>query len=249
MSPTRVTIWNEFIHERREEVVRAIYPEGIHRTLADAVDGLGDFQVRTATLEQPDQGLPEHVLDATETLVWWGHMAHDEVTDTTVERVHRRVLSGMGLVVLHSAHFSRIFRRLTGTSCSLAWRESTDRERLWNLQPDHPILEGIGDSFVLDAEEMYGERFDIPDPDELLLIGWFSGGEVFRSLCTWTRGLGRVVYFQPGHETYPTYHDPNVQRVIANACRWARRRMNRDVTSARNTPAVEPLAGVGQPVA
>jgi trehalose utilization protein len=136
-----------------------------------------------------------------------------------------------------------------GTSCSLLWREANDRERLWNLQPDHPILDGIGDTIVLEAEEMYGERFDIPEPDELLMIGWFSGGEVFRSLCTWTRGLGRVVYFQPGHETYPTYHDRNMQRIVANACRWARPRLMRDATAARNAPALELLAPVAQPVA
>ena len=240
MEPVRVTIWNEFVHERRDERVRAIYPDGIHATIARGIAPLGDLRVRTATLDEPELGLSDGVLAATDVLVWWGHVAHDEVSDEVVDRVQARVLSGMGLVALHSAHFSRIFRRLMGTSCSLRWRESGDRERLWNLRPEHPILEGIGDHVELAEEEMYGERFDIPDPDELLMIGWFQGGEVFRSLCTWTRGLGRVVYFQPGHETHPTYHDASVQRIIANACIWARRRLDRDVSQAVNTPALEP---------
>jgi trehalose utilization protein len=245
--PTRVTIWNEYVHERNEDAVRAIYPDGIHQAIAAGIVGRGALKVRTATLDQPFQGVPDEMLEATDTLVWWGHVAHDQVTDDTLDRVHRQVLGGMGLIVLHSGHFSRIFRRLMGTSCSLSWRESTDHERLWNLRPDHPVLEGVGDYVELAAEEMYGERFDIPEPHELLMIGWFTGGEVFRSLCTWTRGLGRVVYFQPGHETYPTYHDPVIQQVIANACVWARRRETRDMTQARHTEALEPLPASGHP--
>jgi trehalose utilization protein len=240
MSTANVTIWNEFVHERRDPRVGAIYPTGIHAAIAEGIGALGDFRIHTATQDEPEHGLTDDVLTATDVLVWWGHVAHDAVSDAVVERVHGRVLSGMGLVALHSAHFSRIFRRLMGTSCSLRWRESGEHERLWNLRPDHPILEGIGDHVELAEEEMYGERFDIPTPEELLMVGWFPGGEVFRSLCTWTRGLGRVVYFQPGHETHPTYHDPQIQRIIANACTWARRRVDRDMSMAFEAPALEP---------
>jgi trehalose utilization protein len=243
MRPVRVTVWNEFIHERTEERVRAIYPDGIHRTIAHAIDAQGGFTVRTATLDEPEHGLPASALEATDVLVWWGHKAHDRVEPEVVERVQREVLGGMGLVVLHSGHFSRPFQRLMGTTCSLKWREDGAHERLWNLRPGHPILEGIGETLELDEEEMYGERFDIPEPDELLMIGWFPGGEVFRSLCTWSRGLGKVVYFQPGHETHPTYHQPGIQRIIANACGWAARRLRvEDVGRAPNTPAREPRA-------
>lgn len=241
MGPVRVTIWNEFIHERRDERVRAIYPDGIHRTIADAIAPLGSFEVRTATLDEPEHGLGADVLAATDVLVWWGHVAHDQVSDAVVERVQREVLGGMGLVVLHSGHFSRPFQRLMGTSCSLKWREDGAHERLWNLRPGHPVLAGIGDTVELDEEEMYGERFDIPEPDELLMLGWFPGGEVFRSLCTWSRGVGRVVYLQPGHETHPTYHHPEIQVIIANACAWAARRVRLDdVYAAPNTAAREP---------
>ncbi len=245
MGRVRVTVWNEFIHERRDPRVGAIYPEGIHTTLAAAVARLADADVATATLEDPEHGLTDAVLAATDTLVWWGHVAHDQVSDAVVDRVQREVLRGMGLVVLHSGHFSRPFQRLMGTACSLKWREDGAHERLWNLQPGHPVLAGIGETIELDEEEMYGERFDIPEPDELLMLGWFPGGEVFRSLCTWRRGLGRVVYFQPGHETHPTYHHLEIQRVIANACGWAARRAHiEDPFAAPNAAPREPRPAI-----
>jgi len=217
----RVTVWSEFRQERSDEPVRAVYPDGIHVAIAEGLRPFEDLSVRTATLDEPDAGLPDNVLASTDVLTWWGHAAHDEVPDDVVDRVQERVLDGMGLVVLHSGHYSKIFKRLMGTSCALKWREDGRRERLWVVDPAHPIADGLGESFVLPREEMYGEHFDIPAPDELVLVSWFEGGEVFRSGCTWHRGRGRVVYLRPGHETHPTYFDPNVRRLIANAARWA----------------------------
>jgi trehalose utilization protein len=217
----RVTVWNEFRQERSDPPVTAIYPDGMHEAIAAGLRDDGRFEVRTATLDDPDQGLGAAVLADTDVLTWWGHVAHDEVSDAVVERVHARVLDGMGLVVLHSGHFSRIFKRLMGTTCDLTWREDGRPERLWVVDPSHPIAAGLGESFTLPEEEMYGEHFDIPPPDELVFVSWFEGGEVFRSGCTFRRGRGRIVYFRPGHETHPTYFDPNVRRVIANAAQWA----------------------------
>lgn len=216
----RVMIWNEFRHERHNEGVRHIYPEGIHRVLATHLESHG-LPVRTATLDEHEHGLTEEALHQTDVLLWWGHLAHHEVQDYIVDRVHRRVLDGMGLIVLHSGHHSKIFRRLMGTSCDLKWREAGERERLWVVDPAHPIAEGIGESVVLEQEEMYGEHFDIPPPDELVLVSWFRGGEVFRSGCCYHRGKGRIFYFRPGHESYPTYHHDDVKRIILNGVRWA----------------------------
>jgi len=169
-----------------------------------------------------EHGLPQSAVDATDVFVWWGHLAHKDVDDAIVERVHKRVLSGAGIVVLHSGHFSKVFRKLMGTTCDLKWREhETEREILWVTRPGHPIVQHIDDHFILEHEEMYGEFFDIPEPDCTFLISSFTGGEVFRSGCTWTRGAGKIVYFRPGHETFPTYHNPTVLKVIENACRWA----------------------------
>jgi trehalose utilization protein len=236
----RVTVWNEYRHERSDEVVRSIYPAGIHTTIADALRS-EDITVRTATLDEPEHGLTDAVLAATDVLVWWGHRAHDEVADAVVDRVQARVLDGMGLVALHSAHFSRIFRRLMGTSCGLKWREANERERIWVVDPGHPIAAGLGESFVIEHEEMYGEHFDVPAPDRLVLVSWFQGGEVFRSGCCYQRGRGRIFYFRPGHETYPTYHHPDVQRVIANAARWAALPAGTPPTFGNREP-LEPLS-------
>jgi trehalose utilization protein len=217
----RVTIWNEYRHERDNEAVRQVYPDGIHAALAEGLAAHGLMAVRTATLDEPEHGLSEAVLAATDVLLWWGHKAHEEVEDAAVERVQRAVLGGMGLVALHSAHFSKIFRCLMGTSCTLSWRVAGERERLWVVALGHPIAQGIGPFIELEREEMYGEVFDIPPPDELVFVSWFKGGEVFRSGCCFVRGRGRIFYFRPGHETFPTYYDPQVRRVIANAVRWA----------------------------
>lgn len=241
MAGPRVTIYNEFLHEVEHDVVKAIYPDGIHMTLKRALEQRVGAVVRTATLREPDNGLPQEVVDDTDVMLWWGHKAHDEVLDETAVRVTRAVLAGMGLVVLHSGHLSKPFVGLLGTHGSLAWREADEKERLWNLQPAHPIMRGTGRHFELPQEEMYGERFDVPDPDELLMISWFQGGEVFRSLMTWRRGHGRVVYFRPGHETYPTYHDDNVQRIIANAAVYAAATMRRDDSASPETTSLEPV--------
>jgi trehalose utilization protein len=223
--PIHVTVWGEYRHEKINPKVAAVYPAGMHRAIAGYLSTRPDFIARTATLDEAEHGLSRQAVNETDTLVWWGHMAHDQVSDAVVERVHRRVLEGMGIVVLHSGHYSKVFRRLMGTSCDLKWREAeNEREVLWVTRPGHPIVEGIDDHFVLAREEMYGEFFDVPEPECTFLISSFGGGEVFRSGCTWTRGAGRVVYFRPGHETFPTYHDLNVLKVIENACRWAGQR-------------------------
>ena len=217
---TRVTVWSEFRQEKSDPPVAAIYPDGIHGAIAAGLREAG-FDVGTATLDEPEHGLTDAVLAATDVLTWWGHVAHDDVDDAVVDRVQRRVLDGMGLIVLHSGHHSKIFRRLMGTTADLKWREAGERERVWVVDRSHPIAEGLGESFVLDEEEMYGEPFDVPAPDQLVLISWFEGGEVFRSGACWSRGRGRIFYFRPGHETHPTYFQPLVRRVIANAATWA----------------------------
>jgi len=218
---TRVTVWNEFLHEKKDEAVAKVYPDGIHKVVAQALASEADIEARTATLEEPEHGLTEQVLAETDVLTWWGHMGHNLVADEIVDRVQKRVLEGMGLVVLHSGHFSKIFKRLMGTGCDLKWREAAEKERLWVVDPAHPIADGLPEYFELPHTEMYGEHFDIPAPDELVLVSWFAGGEVFRSGCCWHRGQGKVFYFRPGHETFDIYYDKTVRRVLVNGVRWA----------------------------
>ncbi|MFK3938512.1 ThuA domain-containing protein [Alkalihalobacillus sp. NPDC078783] len=216
----KVTVWNENRHEQTNASVQEVYPKGIHEAIANFLTQAG-IVTTTATLDEPEHGLTEEVLQQTDVLVWWGHVAHHEVSDEVVTRVQQRVLDGMGLIVLHSGHFSKIFKTLMGTTCDLKWREANEKERLWVVQPNHPIAEGIGEYIELEKEEMYGEHFDIPAPDELVFVSWFQGGEIFRSGCTFHRGMGKIFYFRPGHETYPTYYNKDVQQVIINAVKWA----------------------------
>ncbi|MBZ0284160.1 MAG: ThuA domain-containing protein [Anaerolineae bacterium] len=240
MTPLRVTVWNENRHEKTNAAVQKVYPEGMHSVIAKSLAEQG-FTVGTATLDEPEHGLTADVLAQTDVLTWWGHVAHGDVKDEVVERVHQRVLEGMGLVVLHSGHFSKIFKKLMGTTCDLKWREAGEKERIWVVEPGHPIAEGLDEYFEIEHEEMYGERFDIPAPDTLVLLSWFKGGEVFRSGCCYHRGKGKVFYFRPGHETYPTYYQAEVQRVIANGVRWAAPSGIESVTFGHRPQPLEPL--------
>jgi trehalose utilization protein len=217
----RAVVWNEFVHERENETVRAIYPDGIHAAIAGALNADEGIDAATATLDQPEHGLPADRLRDTDVLLWWGHKAHGAVDDAIVDRVVQRVHEGMGLIVLHSGHFSKPFIRLMGTPCSLRWREAGERERLWAVNLAHPIMQRVGDRIELPNEEMYGEPFLVPEPLETVMISWFEGGEVFRSGLTYQRGAGRIFYFRPGHETYPTYHNPTIQQILRNAVHWA----------------------------
>ncbi len=217
----KVIVWGENVHEKRTPRTRELYPRGMHTHIAEVVAREPTLDVGTATLDEKEHGLPASRVGETDVLVWWGHIAHDQVRDEVVDRIVLRVNEGMGLIVLHSAHFSKVFKRLMGTTCSLSWREAAERERLWNIAPTHPITRGIGECIELEQAEMYGEPFAIPDPDELIFLSWFQGGEVFRSGATWRRGHGKIFYFRPGHETYPVYHHPDVQRVLCNAVLWA----------------------------
>ena len=219
---TRTIVWGENVHEQTNAIVAGLYPDGMHNAIRALLTADPSIEAETATLQEAEHGLPQSRLEATDVLVWWGHAAHGEVDDAVVERVAERVWSGMGLIVLHSGHFAKIFKRLMGAPCNLTWREAGERERIWVTNPRHPIAAGLPASFELEYEEMYGEPFGVPEPLETVFISWFQGGEVFRSGLTWRRGAGNIFYFRPGHETYPTYHQPEVLRVISNAVRWAR---------------------------
>ena len=217
----RVTVWGENVHEHEMPVVGAIYPKGMHGCIADGLREDPLFDVTEATLDMPEHGLTDEVLANTDVITWWGHAAHHKVEDAIVEKVKKRVLEGMGLIVLHSGHYSKIFRSLMGTTCSLCWREADELERIWLCNPGHPIVKGIeGPYFEIPKEEMYGEPFGIPEPSETILIGHFEGGNVFRSGCVFLRGNGKIFYFQPGHETYPIYHHEIVKLILKNAAKY-----------------------------
>lgn len=215
----KVTVWNEYKHERELEEIRKVYPEGIHGCIAGFLKEEADFCVRTATFDMEKHGLTEEVLQDTDVLIIWSHALQDEFLDEVAERVQKHVLAGMGLIALHSAHYSKIMKKLLGTSMTLKWKHG-EREKLWCIAPTHPIAAGLPEVIEITQEEMYGEFFDIPKPDEVIFSGWFSSGHVFRSGCTFSRGYGKIFYFQPGHEEYPVYRISHIQQIIKNAVRF-----------------------------
>ena len=219
---TKVIIWNEFLHELENANIKSIYPYGIHSCIKDFLSNDKSLKIETATLKEENNGITEEKLKDCSVLIWWGHKAHNDVMQDTVNLIHRRVLEGMGLIVLHSGHHSKIFKQLMGTNCNLTWREYGEKERIWICNPGHPICDGLDPYFEIEMEEMYGEPFQVPSPDETLFTSWFEGGETFRSGLLYKRGNGQIFYFRPGHEAYPTYHDPNIQRVILNAVHYVR---------------------------
>lgn len=239
----RTVVWGENVHDQESQIVKEIYPKGMHSAIADGLNESPAFSATTAVLQDPEHGLSEARLAQTDVLVWWGHAAHGDVSDEIVERVQQRVWEGMGLIALHSAHFSKIFRRLMGTPCSLTWREAGERERLWVINPTHPIAQGLGPYIELPNAEMYGEPFTVPEPMETVFISWFEGGEVFRSGLTYQRGAGKIFYFKPGHETYPIFHNEDVKKVLKNAVQWAHNPAPTwsDVDEAPNRPVDEAL--------
>lgn len=245
MKKIQVTIWNEFVHEQEKnavgDLIRTFYPHGIHHTLAENLKA-DDLEITPVSLDMPSQGLPDEVLDNTDVLIWWGHCAHAQVEDALVAKIHSRILHGMGLIVLHSGHFSKIFRQVLGTQCRLRWREIGEKERVWVVDTSHPIAQGIPETFVIPHTEMYGEPFNIPDDGKIVFMSWYEGGNVFRSGVAFQRDAGKIFYFSPGHETYPIYHDENVVKVIGNAIRWAA--PVNGILADRTTPQPEPLETV-----
>jgi trehalose utilization protein len=239
MGKIKVTVWNEYLHEVEVPEIGEIYPEGIHNCIGNFLKEAG-MNVKTATLRMPEHGLTEEVLNDTDVLIWWGHMAHNQVEDEIVDRVYKRVMDGMGLIVLHSGHASKIFSKVCGTDTGLLrWREDGDKEILWVVDPSHPIVDGLDEKIIIPSEETYGEHFCIPKPDDLVFISWFEGGEVFRSGCCYYRGKGKVFYFRPGHETFPIYHQPEIQKVITNAVKWAAPIKFPELTYGNTKPVVE----------
>ena len=236
-----VVIYNEFNDTHQTGKTLKAYPTGIHGVLKDLFEKAG-HNVKVYTLKNINE-ITEDVLKQTDVMVWWGHTNHQDVSDAVADKVAESVLKGMGFIALHSAHLAKPFKRLMGTACNLKWREIDEKERVWVVLPNHPIAKGINEYFEIPHEEMYGEPFGIPTPDELVFIGWFQGGNVFRSGCCYYRGNGKVFYFQPGHETNPTFCIKEVQQVLLNALNWAKPTNKIDDLSCPMVASLEEIKG------
>ena len=211
--------YREFLLNSAGKITK-VHPQGIHMTLKSIFDECDDMAVRTVTMDMPEFGFSQEVLDDTDVLVLWAHLAHEKITDEIAERIKNRVHEGMGFLCLHSAHQCKPLHKLIGVSTIPKWRME-DACKIYCIEPNHPIAKDIPDMFELEAEQVYCEPFDITTPDELVFVTWYQGGELLRSGCCWERENGRIFYFQPGHETCKSYYDVNVRQILKNAVRWA----------------------------
>jgi trehalose utilization protein len=222
-SRKRVVCWSEGTAPKN------VYPNDINHAIADGLAPLKDWEVFTASLNDPDQGLPDNVLKDTNVLIWWGHMRHDDVKEELVARIVRRVKEdGMGFIGTHSAHWSKPFKSLMGTPCGWTGGYVEDGSKLdvSIKAPRHTIAHGLKD-FVVPHTERYTEPFEVPDPELLIFDGQYTRPngttEKSRQGMVWTVGKGRVFYFQPGHESYPIYFQEEIRHVFRNAVPWAAR--------------------------
>ncbi len=215
----RVVVWSEGTAPKR------VYPNDIRGAVAEGLKPLQGWEIVTATITDPEQGVSAESLKKTDVLIWWGHARHNEVTDENVARIVSRVKdNGMGFIALHSSHFAKALKKLLGTRC--AWKdyvEDGSSVRMIVKDKQHPIVQGISD-FTLPQTERYTKPFEVPPPESLVLDGIYTlpngATEQSRQALVWTIGKGKVLYFQPGHETYPTFFDETVRKILRNAVEW-----------------------------
>ncbi|MCI8623421.1 MAG: trehalose utilization protein ThuA [Provencibacterium sp.] len=221
--PIRVTVWNEFYDDPRHPAIQELYPGGVQEYLASVLREEPDMAVTARHFYEDDAcGLSDEVLDSTDVLLVYGHILRDNVPEDRVKKLIERVVKeGMGVIFLHSALWMNLFQRLVGPGAYCGYRELGERERVWVVNRNHPIAAGLPSSFVIPHTEVYSEPAGFPDPDELVFISWYQGGEAARSGMVWRRGAGRIFYFSPGHAWYNAMQIPEYHTVIKNAVRWA----------------------------
>lgn len=219
----RILIYNEGRDERNKPEVLTIYPKEIGGALSHIVSQIPNSEIiDILSMYNVKEKLTNNLLESVDLLLYWSHGGNSQFPDELAKLIQDHVLRGMGFVVLHSAIGSKPFKALMGTTCSIHYRHD-DFERMTCCNPLHPIAAGLPLHIELDKEESYGEYIDVPKPDDIIYLGWFDSGEVCRSVMTWTRGYGKVVFIQPGHETNSSYHNPYIQKLIVNSCIWASR--------------------------
>lgn len=225
MDKIRVTVWSEGIDAELEPRAIALYPDDINTYLAGFLKGNADFEVRCRDISQPENGMGQDIIDGTDVLLWWSHLYDDQVSDEVVDRIVDAVLDGkMNLALLHAGIHSKIGTKLLGKNSTTGkYREVGEMERMWVIDRGHPVVAGLEKEYLeFPDSEMYGEPYGMPTPDEIVFISWFEGGEVLRSGVSWHKGAGRVFYLAPGHEEFPVYANPELQKVMANMIRWLR---------------------------
>ena len=149
-----------------------VYPDDINTAIAEGLKPMKGWDVVTANLKDPDQGLPDAMLNSANVLIWWGHQKHGDVKDELVQKIVKRVNEdGMGFIATHSAHYSKPLKALLGTNCG--WKYYIDDGTPVELivkAPKHPIAKGIK-NFTIPKTERYGDPFEVPTPETLIFDG------------------------------------------------------------------------------
>ena len=215
----RVVVWSEGTAPKN------VYPQDINAAIAEGLKPLKGWDIVTASINDPDQGLPEDMLNSASVLIWWGHQKHGAVSDALVDRIVKRVRDGgMGFIATHSAHYSKPLKAILGTPCG--WKYYIDdgaRVDLVVKAPSHPIALGVK-NFTLPHTERYGDPFEVPTPETVVFDGIYTlpngAAENAQQGMVWTVGKGRVFYFQPGHESYPIYFQDEIRHIFRNGVQW-----------------------------
>lgn len=215
-----VVVWSE------GTAPKEVYPNDINGAIAEGLKELKGWEVVVANLSDPNQGLPDELLNRADVLIWWGHQRHDQVKDPLVSKIVKRVKEdGMGFISLHSSHFAKPNKALMGTACSWgAYVGDSTTLKVTVKDPGHPIAKGVKE-FTIVHNERYSDPYAVPTPQSVVFegIATLKDGKVDPSQqgFTWQIGKGKMFYFQPGHETNPVFYDANVGRIMINAVQWA----------------------------
>jgi trehalose utilization protein len=215
-----VVVWSEGTAPKK------VYPNDINTAIAEGLKELQGWEVVVANLSDPDQGLPDKVLNRADVLIWWGHQKHDQVKNELVDKIVKRVKEdGMGFISLHSSHFAKPNKKLMGTACSWgAYVGDSITLKVTVKSPEHPIAKDVKE-FTLEHSERYSDPYAVPKPKAVVFEGVATlkngGTDPSQQGLTWEIGKGKVFYFQAGHETNPVFFDPNIRKIIANAVQWA----------------------------
>jgi len=215
-----VVVWSEGTAPKN------VYPNDINGAVAEGLKDLKGWDVVVANLSDPEQGLPDDLLNRADVLIWWGHQRHDQVKDALVAKIVKRVKEdGMGFISLHSSHFAKPNKALMGTPCTWgAYVGDSTTLKVTVKDSKHPIAKGVKE-FTIVHNERYSDPYAVPTPKSVVFEGvaTLKDGKEDPSQqgLTWEIGKGKVFYFQPGHETNPVFFDPNVKKIMMNAVKWA----------------------------
>ncbi|MFN0078908.1 MAG: ThuA domain-containing protein [Prosthecobacter sp.] len=145
VEPIRLLVWDE----QQPQQKPAYGEKFLGETIAAHLEKLPGLSVKSARLDDAEQGLSDAALDATDVLIFWCHRRVKDQDDARMEAVVKRVMEGkIGFIGLHSAHWAKPFVRLMQErSKADAMKQVPESERAsvkWEFVNDQPYYKGIG---------------------------------------------------------------------------------------------------------